>query len=68
MMESPLMQEILSENTHKNILEVLKVRFGEVPTSLEKRIRADENLSHLLEVLRAAAGCSDLTDFTQTLR
>ena len=79
MIESPLIDEIVSEavaeaeskaelkTSHKLIIEVLKARFGDVPTELEDRIRSVLDKDALMQMTRNAAACSDLQAFQKSL-
>jgi hypothetical protein len=72
MIESPLIQELLTEKScaraHEDILAVLKARFGEVPRDLSEDIQAVVKDRHLRALVRKAALCSDLNVFRKAVR
>lgn len=63
MIESPLIQELLAEQQHSNILVVLASRFDPVPVDIEKAVNAIQDQSKLRELLVWASRCSDLEAF-----
>ena len=67
MIESPLIQEIVAEALHENILEVLRSRFGEIPPDVESRLRSVLDQGRLTELTRSAATCPDLDAFSKAL-
>ncbi len=75
MIESPLIDEIVSEavskaeskGRHETIIEVLRVRFGDVPTELENRIRSVLDKDALTQMTRNAAACKDLETLQKAL-
>jgi hypothetical protein len=67
MIESPLLQRMLAANTQGNILEVLKGRFGTVPSDVTKHLREILNEKRLKKLLVVAAKCPDLAAFRDGL-
>ncbi len=75
MIESPLIDEIVSEavseaeskTLHKAIIEVLKTRFGDVPSELENRIRLVLDQDVLMQMTQQAAACQELKAFQKSL-
>jgi hypothetical protein len=70
--ESPLIQELLTENTcattREAVLAVLEARFGEVPRDLSEDIQAVVSDKQLRALVRKAALCSDLNVFRKAVR
>ena len=64
MIESPLIQELQAEFTHKgkqeSVLVVLEARFGPVPEDLRTAVQRVQHESALLALTRLAARCPDL--------
>ena len=67
MMESPLIKEVVAETRQGAILLVLKGKFGEVPTELEKRLRRISSEKKLEGLLQEAGRCSSLRAFQERL-
>jgi hypothetical protein len=67
MFESPMLQKILAENTHKSIKEVLKARFGSVPTEVVRLLGDILDDRKLTKLLRVAAKCPNMDKFRDTL-
>jgi hypothetical protein len=71
MIESPLIKEIVAENTQKarqeDILEVLQARFGEVPKDVAERLRSIRAQKKLKALVKHAAQCPDLEAFWRRL-
>ena len=71
MIESPLIQELrqefMAQRGHKDILRLLAVRFGSVPTDSEAAVRAIQDESRLDALFDWAALCPDLEAFRQRL-
>lgn len=67
MIESPLLNRILDmkgrQTPQKNILGVLKARFGGVPEDLNERLRSIESEDRLENLNEIAATCADLEAF-----
>jgi hypothetical protein len=72
MIESPLIDEIVSEAEvkarHEDIIEVLRTRFGAVPSELADRIRSVTSEDGLTQLIRSAAMCKDLEVFGKSLK
>ena len=68
MIESPLLQELLGECRQKDIVRVLKARFGPVPQDLSQKLQAiyDERVLDIL--FEFAAICPDLESVERHLR
>jgi hypothetical protein len=66
--ELPLIQEILAERVHKDILTVLESRFGEVPEDLADQIRSVSNDNKLTELIRKAASSASLESFRRAVK
>jgi hypothetical protein len=67
MIESPLLQELLAEQTHKTILNFVRARFGPVPTEVVTALRAITTDDRLQELAVHAASCQDLAAFQAQL-
>jgi hypothetical protein len=67
MIESPLIQELMAQRGHKDIVRVLAARFGSVPPEIEAAVRAIQDESRLDALLDGAALCPDLEAFRQRL-
>jgi hypothetical protein len=52
---------------HKAIIEVLDARFDRVPEGLQDAIKGIGDLKHLRNLLRVAARCASIEDFSQSL-
>jgi hypothetical protein len=68
MSEFPLIQKFIAETMHKDIVRVLKARFGDIPEAVAarlRRIRKEERLDALLDY---AAVCTDLQAFQRRLQ
>jgi tRNA modification GTPase len=67
MIESPLLQKMIAEGRHKDILALLKARFGTVPRDVTRHLRdvLDDKKIQQLAVL--AGTCSDLQAFREGL-
>jgi hypothetical protein len=68
MIESPLIQELLAERMHADILMVLESRFGPVPRRLRSSIRDVTDEQKLTELVKLAACCHDLKEFRECMR
>ena len=66
MIESPLIKELLAENTQDNILEVLQGRLGDVSSEVTKLLRRVTKEKKLRELIRYS-GRPDLEAFRQRL-
>jgi hypothetical protein len=67
MIESPMLQRIQAETFHKAILAVLKARFGAVPQTVTKPLRAILDEKKLLALNVFAGQCSDMEAFREKL-
>ena len=71
MIESPLIQEIVDEviahNSQKNILDVLKTRFGDVPPRINSVLELISDERELSDALQSAVRCKDLDAFIGSL-
>ncbi len=68
MIESPLIQELVTERMHAAILDVLEVRFGLVPQDSAAAVQAIQDDQRLKELHKFAAGCGDLSLFRARLQ
>jgi len=67
MFESPVLQKILAETTHKAIKEVLKARFGSVPTDVARLLGDILDDRKLTKLTRLAAKCPNMDKFRDAL-
>jgi hypothetical protein len=67
MIESPLIQELLAEQTQKTILNILRARLGSVPTEVVTALQAITNDERLQQLAIQAASCQDLAAFRARL-
>jgi len=67
MIESPLLQKMLAENTQGNILAILKKRFTTVPHEVTRLLRAVLNEEQLQTLVILAATCPDMKTFREAL-
>jgi hypothetical protein len=67
MIESPLIEELVSARVQEIVLAVLESRFGEVPRALAEEIRSVTDKDQLTKAARTAASCPDLEAFRKTL-
>jgi hypothetical protein len=72
MIESPLIKEIVAENTQKarqeDILEFLHARFGTVPDGIAQQVRSVRAQRKLKALVKHAAQCPDLEAFRKRLQ
>ena len=68
MIESPLIQEIVAESRHKDILKVLAIRFGGVPAGLAAEIKEILDETVLDAVVELAVSSADLEQFAAAMR
>lgn len=62
-------QEVRVENTHKNILEVLKARFtNDIPSKIVEKLNQIDDLSCLSEINKKAATAKNLAEFRSFLK
>jgi hypothetical protein len=66
--ESPLIREIVGGVRQKDILKVLRTRFGAVPPELEAELKSILDETVLDATIELAASCSDLRSFEAELR
>jgi len=67
MFESPVLQKILAGNTQKAIKEVLKARFGSVPTDVARLLGDILDDRKLPKIIRVAAKCPNMDKFREAL-
>ena len=67
MIESPLINEILAENTQEAILRFLQARFGDVPEEVVQRLRSISADRKLKALIKHAAQCPTLEAFHRRL-
>jgi hypothetical protein len=71
MIESPLIQELLAENTqatlHTAVLGILEARFGTAPLDLTQAVNAVTDQAKLRDLVKHAAVCPDLDAFRTRL-
>lgn len=63
MFESPLIREILAQARHRDILQVLEIRFGPIPPDLARLIQTVEAETKLDKLVDLTVGCPDLETF-----
>jgi len=68
MIESPLIREIVAEGRHKDILNILTLRFGQVPPELEAEVRSILDETVLDAVVKLTVSSPDLEHFGAELR
>jgi hypothetical protein len=67
MIESPLIQELLAEQRHKDIEWVLTERFGTVQAEIMTALRPIQDAQKLDELVRWAVRCPDQEAFRNRL-
>jgi len=67
MFESPLLQKVIAEARHEDILDFLKARFGTVPRDVTRRVRDVLDEKKLRRLILSAAQSSDLQAFREAL-
>ncbi len=67
MIESPLLRELLAENSRDMILAVLSGRFGEAAEGLQSGLNRIKSEKRLMELARQAGVCPDLDTFRKLL-
>ena len=67
MIESPVLQELLAERSHKAILRFLAGRFGTVPPEIATAMQGTQDEAKLDEVIDWAARCPSLDEFRTRL-
>jgi hypothetical protein len=68
MPQFPLIQEIVAERMHKDLLKFLTARFGPVPQDVATALRAVGDESQLDDLVELAAVCPDLETFRARLQ
>jgi hypothetical protein len=67
MIESPLIQRVIAESIHQDILALLKDRFDTVPRTVTKPLREILDEKKLRKLLLLASKCPELETFRQAL-
>jgi hypothetical protein len=67
MIESPVLQALLAERTHRLILLVLEDRCGPVPAEVVTALGTIQDEDRLMELVKVAARCPHLEAFRQAL-
>ena len=67
MIESPLIQKVQAERSHKLILAVLKSRFRAIPRDVSKHLREIMDERKLTALVVLAGQCADLDAFREAL-
>jgi hypothetical protein len=67
MIESPLLQKLIAEAKHKDILALLKDRFGTVPRDVTRRLQGILDEERLTNLNVLAGKCPDLPTFREAL-
>ncbi len=67
MIESPLIEELMAQASHKRILRVLQTRMGTVPPEISLAMRTVLDDSKLDELTDLAVSCPDLATFQARL-
>ena len=57
----------LSRGRQEDVIEVLEIRFGELPEGLKTAISEVEDIDHLKQLHREAIRCADVESFTRAL-
>jgi hypothetical protein len=68
MIESPIIQELVAEGRHKDILRFLAVRFGPLPGASAAEIKQILDETVLDAVVELAASSPDLSHFETAMR
>ena len=63
MIESPLIQELVAERAHKDILRVLNARLGSVPPEIATALDGIQDDAKLDDLIDWAARCHSLDEF-----
>ena len=63
MIESPLIQELVAEHRHKDILRFLAARFGSVPPEIATALEGVQDEAKLDDLIDWAARCHSLDEF-----
>ena len=67
MIESPLIQELVAETKHKDILRFLAARFGPVPQDIVSALQEIQDEQRLDNLVEWAGLCPDLQAFRSRL-
>ena len=67
MIESPLIQELMAERSHKHILRLLTGRFGPVPPEIAASLQNIQDEQTLDDLVDVASRCPDLETFRNRL-
>ena len=67
LIESPLIQELLAERSHKHILRLLTSRFGLVPPEIAAALQSIEDEQTLDDLVALAVRCPNLDAFCTRL-
>jgi hypothetical protein len=67
MIESPVLQRVLAERSHKMIVAVLEEKFGSVPPDVVSAIVSIRDEARLDQLVRLATRCPDLDAFRREL-
>ena len=67
MIESPLIQELMAERSHKHILSLLADRFGPVPQDITTALQSIQDEQRLDALVVWAGRCADLEAFRTRL-
>jgi hypothetical protein len=66
--ESPMLQKMIAEAHHKDILALLKARFGTIPRDVTKRLQNVLDEEKLTDLNVLAGQSPDLETFRRALR
>jgi hypothetical protein len=67
MIESPLIQEIVAETIQGTLLRVLRGRFGDVPSDVERLLRGVTKEKTLSDLSEYAGACPSMEAFRERL-
>lgn len=67
LLETPLMQEILAEARHKDLIRILEARFGPVPPNVAAAIKGVWDEGKLTELITTSVLCENLEGFRKKL-
>jgi hypothetical protein len=72
MIESPMLKELMAENTRRttqsNIVQILVERFGREARALRASIKAIEDDKQLTKLFSQAVKCPDIESFQKLLK
>ena len=68
MLEFPIIQRLINKNIHKHIIQILEVRFGEIPQDLIRRIKRISGENRLDNLHRFALLCKSPDEFSDHLQ